>query len=268
MIPGYAPAASYVGDSWRSRIEIMQCRSVPPILDITDGRGELLWHAQFRVLSTMFHPDDEEQRERLFQAMVMAAIANAGERIPRELVSFFKSPEETEWLMNSASESGYGVAVTGDLLLGIINARFQSPKDASLARAIRTWCEDQARGKTSDGRSVPASERSLRDAWKRFKPVAHLCAAWQLHQDLGAASKIDPSADLLNFLAAAEALRTQGEMHHPPAGRTGSKPAKFSTLDPQQTWHLPSDLKLPTIYLRVPPSTPFVSRVFREYRAD
>jgi hypothetical protein len=216
----------------------------------------------------MFHPDDEERRERLFQATTMAAITNAGERIPPKLVPFFKSPEETEWLMNTASESGYGVAVAGDLLLGIINALFRSPKDASLARAIRAWSEDQARGKTSDGRPVPASERSLHAAWKLFKPVAHLCAAWQLHQDLGAASKIDPSADLLNFLAAAEALRIQGEMHHPPAGRTGSKPAKFTTLDPQQTWHLPPDLKLPTIYLRVPPLTPFVSKVFSEYRAD
>jgi hypothetical protein len=246
----------------------MQCCSVPPILELTDGRGALLWHAQFRVLSTMFHPDDGERRERLFQAMVLAAIADTGGRIPPELVPFFKSPEETEWLMNSASESGYGVAVAGDLLLGIINALFQSPKDASLARAIRAWCEDQVRGKTSDGNPVPASERSLRSAWKRFKPVAHMCAAWQLHQDLGVASKIAPSADLLNFLAAAEALRIQGEMHHPPAGRTGGKPAKFTTLDPQQTWHLPSDLKLPTIYLRVPPLTPFVSKVFREYRAD
>jgi hypothetical protein len=246
----------------------MQCCSVPRILEISDGRGALLWHARFRVLSTMFHPDDEERRERLFQAMVMEAIAHAGERIPLGLVPFFKSHEETVSLMKTASKSGYSVAVAGDLLLGIINALIQSPKDASLARAIRAWCEDQARGKTRDGHSVPASERSLRAAWKRFKPVAHLCAAWQLHQDLGAASKIDPSADLLNFLAAAEALRIQGEMHHPPAGRTGSKPAKFTTLDPQQTWHLPSDLKIPTIYLRVPPLTPFVSKVFREYRAD
>jgi hypothetical protein len=84
----------------------------------------------------MFHPDDEERRERLFQAMVMAAVAEAGEPIPPELVPFSKSPEETESLMDLAGESAYGVSVTGDLLLGIINALFQSPKDASLARAI------------------------------------------------------------------------------------------------------------------------------------
>ena len=68
--------------------------------------------------------------------MVMAAVAEAGEPIPPELVPFSKSPEETESLMDLAGESAYGVSVTGDLLLGIINALFQSPKDASLARAI------------------------------------------------------------------------------------------------------------------------------------
>jgi len=216
----------------------------------------------------MFHPDDEGQRERYFQAMVMAVIAELREPIPRGLVPFLKSPEETESLMDSAAESGYGVAVTGDLLLGIVNALFQSPGDASLARAIRAWCEDQARNETNEGRPVPASERSVRAAWARFKPVAHLCAAWRLHQDSGPASKIDPAKDLLNFLAAAEALRIQGELHHPPIGRTASKPSKFTTLDPQQTWHLPPDLKLPAIYLKVPKLPPFITKVFREYRAN
>jgi hypothetical protein len=216
----------------------------------------------------MFHPDDEGERDRFFQAMVMADIASEGEPIPPDLVPFSKSPEETESLTDSAAKSGYGVAVTGDLLLGIIDAQFQSPKDASLARAIRAWCRAQARNKTYEDRAVPASERSVRAAWARFKPVAHLCAAWQLHRDFGAASKIDPVTDLPNFLAAAEALRIQGERHHPPAGRTGSKPSKFTTLDPQHTWRLPPDLKLSTIYLRVPPLTPFVLKVFGEYRAD
>jgi hypothetical protein len=240
-----------------------------PVLDITDGRGNLLPDAIFRVLATMFHPQDPEERSRCIETLAIRARFEAGGSLsPNPSAVSDAIGEQAERAMQRLAEGAYGASVAGDLLLLILNAAAHSPKDASLARAMRVWCQDQARGRTHRGAAVAASERSLRVAWIRHKPVAHFCAAWQLHRDFGEDSKIDPLRNLPNFLAVAEALRIQGELHHPPTGRTGSKAGKFTTLDPRQTWHLPSDLKLPDIYLKIPPLTEFVVKVFREYRAD
>jgi len=249
-----------------------QLPSRPPVLEITDGNGQLLWDAPFRLLATMLHPEDPEKRRQYFEVLLASAVLEArSEDVPRELiVQASNRMRLADAILKRAHASAYGAAVTGDLLLTVITAALYSPRDASLERAIRAWGEDQVRGKTGTGGRVAASPSAIKAAWSRFKSVAHLCAAFRLSTDLGEASPIVPvdKDRLPNFLATSEALRILGEEHHPPSGRTGSKPAYDSTLDPQLTWQVPSDLVLPTITLSIPPPTEFVRRVFKEYRAD
>jgi hypothetical protein len=170
----------------------------------------------------------------------------------------------------AAARGAYGMVVAGDLLMMIASAAEYCPEHASLARAVRVLCEDQAKGRTHEGRKVPASPRAVIAAWVRFKPVAHFCAALGLHTDLGEQSGIDPSDPLKlpNFLAVADAFRMFGEQHHPPAGRFMSRPSESTTLDPETTWRLPSELRLPAIVLRVPRPTAFAESIYKEYRAD
>jgi hypothetical protein len=134
---------------------------------------------------------------------------------------------------DKASNCAYGWAVAGDLLLLVLNAAVLAPEHATLARAVRVWTEDQAKGRTLEGRKVAASPRSVREAWSRFKPVAHLCAAWRIYNDgAPSAEQLDPTSErtLPNFLAAAEIFRSWGEAHHAPSGRKGTKFYRESLL--------------------------------------
>lgn len=239
------------------------------VLEITDGKGKLLLAAPFIVLATMFYPDDPRLRVRFSEVLSAQALLQIEAPIPRKLaIPASVAAGAIEGVLDEASESAHGVAVAGDILLFVINAALYSPEHASVARAIAVWCEDQALGKTKAGGYVAASPRSVKAAWSRFKPVAHLCGAYNLFQnDQNAALNPADPETLLNFLAVAEALRIRGEAHHPPSGRKGSKPSRTPTLDPATTWKTPSDLALEPVAFFVPPLPEFAQASLRNYRA-
>jgi hypothetical protein len=245
----------------------------PPVLEITDGNGQLLWDASFRVLATMFHPDDPAARDQYIELCLARTVLDAAssEPTPQELIlQASERVASMDVVLKRADKSAYGVAVTGDLLLTIISAAFWLRRHASLERAVRAWCQDQVRGKTGEGRGVAASARAVKASWSKFKPVAHLCAAFQISRDLGENSPLMPvdNVGLATFLAVAETLRKAGEAHHPPVGRACSKPGATTTLDPQSTWHLPANIVLPKVSFQIPPPPDFVLKVFSEYQAD
>jgi hypothetical protein len=241
-----------------------------PVLEITDGNGNLLPDATNRVLATMFHPADARQREHTIETFNLREDLCAIDSLPEEPVQLSeKSAIVTGSAIGELASETYGVHVAGDLLLLILSAAIQSPKDASLARAVRVWGTDQARGRTIDGKAVAASERSILAAWSRFKPVAHLCAAFILDFDPQAVERTTLLQDLPRFLAIAESYRSLGEKHHPPAGRKGSKPlTRATTLDPLKSWRVPADLKLLEVQAPIPPLTDFTFRILSDYRAD
>jgi len=241
-----------------------------PVLEISDGRGKLLPFANLLVLATILHPDDAETRDWLFESLVARTVIERRGSLPRTLrrLATERSVQADSLIERATKANAYGVAVAGDLLMFIATAAAYSPKNASLARAVRAWCEDQTKGRTHDGGKVAASPRAVRAAWARFKSIAHLCAAFRLQSDLGEQFELYDRRKLPNFLAAAEAFRIFGEHHHPPIGRFVSRRSKATTLDPEGTWHLPSDLPLPAVFLEVPRPTPFAQKIFSEYRAD
>jgi hypothetical protein len=241
----------------------------PPILEISDGQGNLVPDAIFRVIATMCYHDDPGQRQRTFETLDLKARYDGAGPVSEDLLSLVQDlAVEAESTISGLAGSGHGIWVAGDLLLLILSAATYSPRDASLARAIRVWCRDHALRRTVGGYYIPASERDVRAAWKRFKPVAHLCAALHVNFDPLEVEKSTLLTDLPSFLAIAEKYRVFGENHHPPGGRTGSKPLARTTLDSLETWHLPPDLKLPTVETPIPTLTPFTLQILREYKVD
>jgi hypothetical protein len=234
------------------------------IVQITDGHGRLAWWAPLRIVALLAHPDDEAVREELFEVLVASwMIAEQAEEARDPIVVQMASGR----LDRAFSGVGGGCAIAGDLLLWILSAAYHQPQHASVRRAVTVWARDNALAKDHAGHPVPASPRTVKAIWARYKPIAHLCGAWQIHhRDLGGQSQLDPTdnATLINFLGAAETLRIHGQAHHPPIGRTGSKPGKLSLLDPATTWRCPLDLTLPTVPLTVPPVTDWS----REWLAD
>ncbi len=240
------------------------------VLEITDGKGTLRLEAPLIVLATMSHPDDPAQRFKFLDTLTAKALTELEAPISRKLaIQASAAAAEAESVLDEMGEAAYGIAVAGDILLFVFNAARYSPKSASVARAIAVWCEAHALGKTQEGGYVAASPRSVKAAWSRFKPVAHLCGALSLFQidQIAALNPLDPET-LLNFLAVAEALRAFGEAHHPPSGRTGSKPSRTSMLDPDTTWKTPSDLVLPQSVFSVPPLPEFAQAALKKYRAE
>jgi len=96
---------------------------------------------------------------------------------------------------------------------------------------------------------IPKSRAAVMQAWKRFKPVAHLWLALRL----------EPRAErtLGTFLARAEGLRQLAR--------------KDASLDSVATWAVPVELiaKLPTVEPALPPltDTKVVRRHWNTYRS-
>lgn len=213
-----------------------------PMLEITDGRGNLLPNAGKLVLATMFFPHDAKARGVYAEALVAGTATHIGLRNPK-----------------------FGMAVAGDLLMILWELKHMEKPD-SLRKAVEVW-SGRRRGDLKDGGRggpIPVSRSVILQAWSRYKGVSPLCAAGHLHVH---AAKLDPadyqrqwgafldafanSANLLSTLAVAEAFRDFGEEHFPPWGRSRTGLALKPTLDPATTWRTPPDLKLPEMVLEL-----------------
>jgi hypothetical protein len=123
-------------------------------------------------------------------------------------------------------------------LLFILRAAEHEPALASLNRVII--------GEKAANRGLKSSERTLKEAWKKYTPVAHLwAAANSVASEEFRASGLEP-AKLRMFLAYAEYLRRRGEAWTHPHGRE-------PLLDPNETWKVPPDFALPKVSIKVGP---------------
>jgi hypothetical protein len=92
------------------------------------------------------------------------------------------SPSE-EALERDVLRRWFGVVYTGRLTLLIGSINQHTARGASLNKAIHVMCEtdgndDEVRTLSKQLNLPRIYESSLKKAWRRFKPVAHLCAAY------------------------------------------------------------------------------------------
>lgn len=103
------------------------------------------------------------------------------------------------------------------------------------------------------GLATGRSLSTVRRAWRRFSPVAHLLVAPSFHPHDG----VQASKDwLLEMLAYGEEIRRHGE-NLIPHGQ--DKPL----LDPAKTWTCPPDLVLPSVHLQIEPLSENILRSLR-----
>ena len=237
-----------------------------PVLDITDGNGTLLPDAAARTLFAMTYPDNPIEREEHLTAIADASLSGATKGLDVEEV--LQKRPFLQTLADRAAKSGLGGSVAGDMLLFLLNAAERDPKNASVLKALHIIKADYKDGHDHAGQPLPSGRSTLMEAWSKFKPVAHLWAAFRLWQgDL----KQDPSFALLlenadngenflNFLSVAEALREKAE-------RFVAQGQKGPILSPDETWRAPSDLTLKPVQLGIPDLTDWAKERLSEYRA-
>lgn len=241
--------------------ELVAPQSTGPILDITDGHGQLALFALQKILALMWFPKDEGSRNKFLAAEKIRAYAavekdrRAGtlpipdeikpfeKRIPKMLENYLK-----EWL---APHGGISALIEDPPLTNPwgISAK-KKASDGLLTGALlhEAVAIAQAGIPTSISKSVfilskQKSERASRKAWAEYKSTAHFwAAACSLSRDDFPPNFPLTPEELPDFLAVSELFRRAGltTFSHGQAG---------SILDPVTTWQFPADLSLPDISL-------------------
>jgi len=257
----------------------------PPILNISDGRGNLLPDAPERLSALLRFPNDETKQKQSLADIHEGAVAlfekhieSGHARALEEAIASARQIRTGIRLQRSriyASSSEYRIGIVASLLILALNS--PPKRKLGLQGARRLLAQINARVKDRDGHRIAGDEKYMKAAWRVGQCVAHLCAALALWQawrerpeyrlfellDQGASTSpsraiFDPGSleTLPNFLAAADALRLAGEAHLPGTGRGGVAPGRLPFLDASKTFRPPADLILPLVGVRPSLSLP------------
>ncbi len=262
------------------------------VLCITDGNGTLDLLAVLKVLAVMCHPDNIEHQRQLVashQANIMSdylskAKEDLGRFFDSEVEDLLRSETEREvsWnptllkdlisapsydaVLQRAIASNLDGAVAGEILKLLFRYAEHAPEHASVRKAIHVVTQSLAGACDRNGRKVNSSRASITRAWSKFRPVAHLWAAfrfWEIELGKDPEWALAPDS-LLGFLAVAEQFRKMGVRTLPP----GDQAIKHGPiLDPTTTWRVPPDLELPDVSLESDLLPGEISRDLEKYRA-
>ena len=222
-----------------------------PVLEISDGHGNLAPLAHEKVLAAMVHPQDIDCYAQYLAWSIVNAFAKEPKdgqpagvaRIPREvLAAVLLSPsfKDVSELAKREIESAH---IVGEMLEIILSCRYHHPEyppSISKARDVMSALR-RTRARADADPSVSHSVSFLKEQWRKFKPVAHLWAAHNLIESQKLREAIwglEDERALLLFLGVAERLRRQAE-EIVPHGR--SEPI----LIPAEMWTVPTDLNIP-----------------------
>lgn len=221
----------------------------------------------------MCRPSDEDLPRKLLMAALAETFARTCKREgldPRQLRVHLSmdnflalaSVEPIENLQEQLGHSGFRGAVVGDLLNFLLNCAECAPEHASVNKAIFVVMADLTGTRLRDGSRPTAGRSILHEAWREFKPVAHLWAAFRLWQEeFQQTPEFDPRTPtgLRGFLALAKELHARA-VNIRARGRTKA------ILDPSETWRVPATLLLPAITLQLPPLPDWARARLHEYK--
>ena len=136
----------------------------------------------------MMYPNDEQKRSEYVLVNYAARLDLHSTKIAslratkpatyENLAKLARLPSHAEINKPAVEASRYGGHIAGNILLFILMAKDERPLGATVRRA-RFLCEKQfACAKDSRSRSTPGSPAAVKTAWREFKPVAHLWAAF------------------------------------------------------------------------------------------
>lgn len=191
------------------------------------------------LLAIMCEPHDEERRSRFVHAVhaqaMTPAIETEGEisaSIPAEHVAWLMAaPDMSSKLREMLDGSVFSGTLAG-IVLGWCLFRYRRPDtaaSASLGAACRAIDEAAAKNGWRGG----GIENMKKHIWPRFRPVAHLWAAFHIMSDRGETEALigcDIRA-MEHFVLISEWLREEGETFRPKNAR-----ATDTLLRPDKTW--------------------------------
>jgi hypothetical protein len=142
-----------------------------------------------------------------------------------------------------------GGAIAGDLLLTLLELHTHAPRYATIRRAHHIVMRNLAQMRL-DGSKVPASAKTVWNAWRDFRPAAHLWGVMKAGSDL---ARCWPKTErLAPFLAYTEALAERAEA--------------YGIAAPGELWR-PAAVVLPPVTVTIGPPTEWALARAREYRA-
>ncbi len=226
----------------------------------------------FFLLAAMAYPDNEQSREEFIAASVYHAEILASENddcitTPSNLLRVILNAPSYETVMERLSSTAHGGATAGDILLYIAEMKLTGHEEPSVRKAVYATERYMNNAINANGKKGSCSEVSIRKNWEKYKPVAHLWAAMRMFQfqeenphsfEFGAMleSRLD------EFLATAECFRLFGESFSPPRLKN-----KVSILPKGETWLVPEDYSLPTMYVSISEMHNDLRECLKEYKA-
>ena len=215
------------------------------------------------VFGVMFFPDNPERREELDAATFVSVFAS---NLPRTLPDYqmhgaSRSPSFYKTVLYSNPgelidriSKGFRGGKTAGNMLWTIKRMHDAGFEGGVNKAVYLLTKKYERHPPDDT-AILTKRTHIMDAWKIFKPVAHLWAAlWHCEMQ-----GFNPLHDFAKFLAYAECFR-----HFATAFRA-RRQRGLPTLLPQEIWTVPKSISLPSVKLDMPPLTTEEKDILKDY---
>jgi hypothetical protein len=132
-------------------------------------------------------------------------------------------------------------------ILGWVHKLSELGDHTSINSAIQRIAEDrEPSDRSREGREIPIDRSTYLRAWKSFRPVAHLWAAFFIWTERTKGGELEDAVfpfsppSFSRFLALAESYQSFGEQFYLTGRRRGAVHREL-LLDPSRTWRLPTD---------------------------
>ncbi len=238
-----------------------------PVLELAYGNQGLDPWADFSVMAVMWHPNDEALREEWMavqKAEWLTGVADDDPQQARQLQLRHFQPDSglralmrmvlsEESMSARRRDAMYAGAVVGDILRTILQLETYG-HGGTLTKAKALLESGYKNRKTLRGNHVKPNRTDIHNAWKRYKGVAHLWAAYR-HRELVrlptmfAGEDDEQDSALLSFLRYAEAYRRFGSTHLLHGG------PRTPLMPPAETWivRIASPLPFEPPHIELPP---------------
>ena len=228
-----------------------------PELKIIAGDCDLLPDAPTRTLAVMLFPHDESEQERILTEARQYTYQYADEPVPPTIAKHvWEAGGQVQ-----IKRQGIDGRTAGELLLLIHQLSTYAPTEAGLLKAEHVLIRHYKR-KTSN---APSSDGAMRNAWREFKCVSPLWAAYITLPDALERPRRESLGfereTFLNFLSLAQELIDFGKNHVP-------KLAKATPLLDDDIYTIPSSIALPKGELTLPELSDQTIEDLASYRKD
>lgn len=225
---------------------------MPPI-ELLEPDGSLSLLAPIHLHAVTFYPDNESKRnELLVSTAVRLKIELEDEEehldVPISWLEVLLTSPPAEKILQDAARYAKNSWIAGEILLFMVNAAVHHPDlDVNLTKAVWVFPRLCRKHKERGGGAVSISEKTIWNAWARFKSVAHF-HAFRQNWLQNTANESRPTAEdfvslhsgrLLDYLGMTEGIRRAA--------------VERKIVKHEETWFPPEGLTLPSSLLDIPP---------------